>query len=195
MGTSNNVPAGQWAGRRDILDVTVSGAITVPEFRTIKSNGQDLPVLKFSVCSNKVRRNTDGGAVQFTEFPRVAVWGPLATKLAEILTKGSIVVIKGELRSNTYKSTKYFAVTTDGRVDRSKPANFTSWEINVGRSGSVNIMHLAKEGDKAVAASTPPAADDLIAAIGGNLTDDVRKQLAGVLLQGLLQTKGQPFSP
>lgn len=174
MGTRNEVPAGQWAGRRDIFEAIVTGAITLPEFRTVTVNGEATPVLKFSVCSNKVRKNADGSSIQYAEFPRVAVWGALATTLASLLTKGSIVVVKGDLRSNTYKSTKYFALAANsGQSDPGNPASFTSWEINVGRSGSVNIMYLQKEGAKAVndqpaaAATGIPAATEVAALLKG----------------------------
>lgn len=190
MGTRNEVPAGQWAGRRDIFEGTVTGAITLPEFRTVMVAGQATPVLKFSVCSNKVRKNADGSSVQYAEFPRIAVWGALATTLASLLTKGSIVVVKGDYRSNTYKSTKYFAVTANGQVDRSHPASFTSWEINVGRGGSVNIMHLQKEGAKAV--NDQPAATNTDAPVGTDLSALLRGIQA--MIQDQASAKGAPFS-
>ena len=192
MGTKNEVPAGQWAGRRDIFDATVTGAITLPEFKTITANGKDVPVLKFSVCTNKVRKQADGKVIQYAEFPRVAVWGPLAPTLASLLTKGSIVVVKGDFRSNTYKSTKFFAVSQNGMADRSRPATFTQWEINVGSNGSVNIMHLRKEGDKAAnsqpAAGASPAMPDL-ATLLSNI-----KTLKDMAEKGQIPNVGAPFT-
>lgn len=191
MGTRLEVPAGQWAGRRDLFEATVTGAITLPEFKNINVNGKALPVLKFSVCSNKVRKSADGSQIQYAEYPRVAVWGPLASSLASLLTKGSIVVVKGDLRSNTYKSTKFYAIRTDGMADRNQPATFTQWEINVGSNGSINIMHLRKEGDKAV---NDQAAS---AVVGANATGDLASLLASI--QNLINTgqannAGAPFN-
>ena len=150
-----------------------------------------MPVLKFSVCTNKFRKQADGKVIQYAEFPRVAVWGPLATTLDSLLTKGSIVVVKGDFRSNTYKSTKYFAVSQNGMADRAQPATFTQWEINVGSNGSVNIMHLRKEGDKAV--NDQPAAEPGSAVDLATLLNNI-KVLQYMAKSGQIPNVGAPFT-
>ena len=87
----------------------IAGTITgnVGQDARLGSAG-DTPVLNFSVAS----RRWDKGAEQ-TDWCEIAFWGQRATKLAEYVTKGSRVAVRGtfHVREYEHNGAKKYALT------------------------------------------------------------------------------------
>ncbi len=111
--------------------VTIVGNLTAdPELR-FTPNGD--AVVKFSVAFN--RRVFDKQASEWkdgtTDFHRVTAWRQLAQNIAETLTKGSRVVVQGDLRMRTW---------TDEKTNEPRSA----WEITADAVGAELTWATAK---------------------------------------------------
>ena len=71
-----------------------------PEYKQLAS-GQTL--LKFSLATRSVWRDKQNPSKQNerTDWHRVVVWGPRATRLSTMLQRGQRVVVEGSIRHNT----------------------------------------------------------------------------------------------
>ncbi|WP_399559093.1 single-stranded DNA-binding protein (plasmid) [Streptomyces sp. NBC_01136] len=86
--------------------ITIVGNLTDdPELRFTPSGSA---VVKFSVAVNRQRynRQTDAWEDAGTDFHRVTAWNYLAQNVAETLTKGSRVLVFGELRQSHWTDEK-----------------------------------------------------------------------------------------
>lgn len=68
----------------------------------LRSTQQGTPVLSFSMCVNGRRRNGDEWADE-PNWVDVTVWGNRAEAIAQYMTKGTHVCVKGRLHQNTWK--------------------------------------------------------------------------------------------
>lgn len=86
-----------------INSVTISGNLGQDaELREVSSNSNH--VLNFSVAVTDRRRNQQSGEWEdHVNWIRCAIFGPRAEKLAQYLTKGTKVAIKGSLRTSDYQ--------------------------------------------------------------------------------------------
>lgn len=79
----------------------ILGRLTAdPQLRTTPS-GQS--VGNFSVATNRVWNNKSGVKQEETEFHNIVVWGRQAEIASQFLTKGSLVLIEGRLRTRTWQ--------------------------------------------------------------------------------------------
>ena len=111
--------------------ITVVGNLTAdPELRYTQ-NG--LPVANFTIASTP--RNFDRQANEWkdgnTDFHRVTAWRQLAQNVAETLTKGSRVLVHGDLRQHSW---------TDKETNQQRSA----WEINAESVGAELTWATAK---------------------------------------------------
>lgn len=60
-------------------------------------------VANFNVATNRVWNNKSGGKQEETEFHTVVVWGRQAEVASQFLTKGSLVLIEGRLRTRSWQ--------------------------------------------------------------------------------------------
>ncbi len=81
--------------------VLILGRLTAdPQLRTTPG-GQS--VTSFSVATNRVWTGKTGGKQEETEFHNVVVWGRQAEVATQFLTKGSLVLIEGRLRTRSWQ--------------------------------------------------------------------------------------------
>ena len=81
---------------------TVAGRLTRDaEVRTLESGSQ---VVNFAIAKNKSYRDKKGNRVQLTEFVECAYW--ITPKIAEFLTKGTIVQLSGWMSVNVWVDDK-----------------------------------------------------------------------------------------
>jgi len=81
--------------------VFLIGRLTAnPELRTTPS-GQS--VTGFSVATNRVWNDKAGGRQEETEYHNIVVWGRQAEVASQFLTKGSLVMIEGRLRTRSWQ--------------------------------------------------------------------------------------------
>ena len=81
-----------------MIHATIAGNIgRDPESKQIG----DGSVLEFSLASNS-RRKVEGQFQDVTDWVRVTIWGKRGESLGRILTKGSYVVVRGELTCREY---------------------------------------------------------------------------------------------
>jgi single-strand DNA-binding protein len=60
-------------------------------------------VCKLRLATNKRFKANDGQWKEATEWHRVVVWGPRGENISRHLSKGSTVLVRGELRTNSYE--------------------------------------------------------------------------------------------
>lgn len=125
--------------------VTIVGNLTGdPELRFTPTGDA---VVKFSVAFN--RRVFDRQANEWkdgtTDFHRVTAWRQLAQNIAETLTKGSRVIVQGDLRMRTW---------TDEKTNEPRSA----WEITADAVGAELTWATAtvKKTAKSAANQAPP---------------------------------------
>ena len=70
-----------------------------PEFLTLN---EERVVLKFSLATNRYYKDKAGVRHDATDWHRVLMWGELAKLGRDLLKKGSLVHIGGELRTRDY---------------------------------------------------------------------------------------------
>lgn len=71
-----------------------------PETRNLE-NGNT--VASFSVATSEAYKNKDGERVEDTEWYNVQMWGKLADIAGKYLSKGSLVVIEGKLKTRSWE--------------------------------------------------------------------------------------------
>jgi single-strand DNA-binding protein len=71
-----------------------------PEVRTTPS-GQ--PVAKFSLATNRRRRDKDGNRQDETEWHNIVCWGRQAEIAGEYLTKGKQIYIEGRIQTSSWE--------------------------------------------------------------------------------------------
>lgn len=80
--------------------VILVGRLTAdPELRTTPS-GQS--VAGFSVATNRVWNDKNGARQEETEYHNIVVWGKQAEIASKFMTKGSLVMVEGRLRTRTW---------------------------------------------------------------------------------------------
>jgi len=72
-----------------------------PDVRTLESGNK---VAKFSLATNKVYKNSSGEKVTETQWHNILVWNKLADLCEKYITKGSSVIIEGEISYRTYEN-------------------------------------------------------------------------------------------
>lgn len=86
----------------DINNVTIAGNLTnEPSFRKT-TNGT--PVANFYIASNRKFKDNSGQWRENVCFIGVVAWHKLAESCCEFLTKGSAVLVEGELQSRSWKN-------------------------------------------------------------------------------------------
>ena len=83
-----------------MADITFTGNTTQPEMR-FTSTGKAL--LSFAVAENHRKRDGNGWVDDGTTFWRVTVWERQAETLAEVLEKGTRVLVTGTIRSREWE--------------------------------------------------------------------------------------------
>jgi single-strand DNA-binding protein len=82
--------------------VFILGRLTAdPQLRTTPSGAQ---VSSFGVATNRVWTDKSGSRQEEAEFHNVVVWGRQAEIATQFLTKGSLVLIEGRLRTRTWQN-------------------------------------------------------------------------------------------
>lgn len=72
-----------------------------PELRTLPSGAA---VASFGVATNRVWKNPAGQGQEEVEFHNVVVFGRQAETTSQYLTKGSLVLVEGRLRTRSWES-------------------------------------------------------------------------------------------
>jgi single-strand DNA-binding protein len=72
---------------------------------TLKATSTNQVVTNFNVATNIVWTNKSGQKQEEAEFHTVVVWGRQAELASQFLSKGSLVLIEGRLRTRTWKDT------------------------------------------------------------------------------------------
>jgi|YelNatPaOPRAMG01_1025707.scaffolds.fasta_scaffold90424_3 single-strand DNA-binding protein len=86
---------------RGFNKVIIAGNVTKdPELRTTPS-GQ--AVTSFGVATNRKFKNSAGEIQETTEFHNVVAWSRLAELCAQLLKKGSAVLIEGRLQTRSWE--------------------------------------------------------------------------------------------
>ncbi|MEK7149570.1 MAG: single-stranded DNA-binding protein [Patescibacteria group bacterium] len=86
----------------DLNKVFIIGRLTAdPQLRTIP-NGQQ--VANFSVATNRVWKDKAGARQEEVEYHNIVVWGKQAEVASQFLSKGSMVMIEGRLKSRTWQN-------------------------------------------------------------------------------------------
>lgn len=74
-----------------------------PEVRTTPS-GQ--PVAKFSLATNRRRRDKDGNRQDETEWHNIVCWGRQAEIAGEYLSKGKQIYVEGRIQTSSWEDRK-----------------------------------------------------------------------------------------
>ena len=113
-----------------------------PEVRTLPSGH---PVASFGVATNRFYNDNTGAKKQDTEFHNVVVFGKLADICSRYLTKGSLVLIEGRLKTRSWQSSSgmkqfkteiianniQFGPRTMGQTTMPSPENTKNEEIPI----------------------------------------------------------------
>jgi single-strand DNA-binding protein len=70
---------------------------------TLKATPSNQPVTTISVATNRVWTDKSGRKQEEAEFHSVVVWGHQAELASQFLSKGSLVLIEGRLKTRTWK--------------------------------------------------------------------------------------------
>jgi single-strand DNA-binding protein len=71
-----------------------------PEVRTTP-NGQ--PVAKFSLATNRRRKDRDGNRIDETEWHNIVCWGRQAEIAGEYLSKGKQIYVEGRIQTSSWE--------------------------------------------------------------------------------------------
>lgn len=82
---------------RTINKVILIGNITKDPF--VKTTASDKKVATFTVATNRTYKTPSGEIMSEAEFTNCVVWGPLAERAEQFLTKGKLVYIEGHLKT------------------------------------------------------------------------------------------------
>lgn len=85
---------------KNLNQVQLMGNLTRdPELKS--ANGT--PVVNFSLALNRSYKDNSGEWQEATDFVDVVAWGKTAEQVAEVVTKGSRVLVVGRIQSRTYE--------------------------------------------------------------------------------------------
>ena len=86
----------------DLNKVFVLGRLTAdPQLRSTPTGQQ---VTSFGVATNRVWNDKSGTKQQEVEFHNVVLWGRQAEIVTQFLTKGSMILVEGRLRTRTWQN-------------------------------------------------------------------------------------------
>jgi single-strand DNA-binding protein len=90
----------------------IGNTTTTPNLITLDGGRK---VANFTVAVDEPWRDRDGEWHERTQFHRVAVWGPRAERVAEVLGKGDLVLISGRMHYSTAEKdgTRYTNATLE----------------------------------------------------------------------------------
>ena len=81
--------------------VFVAGRLTAdPELRTTPGGAH---VISFSVATNRVWTDKNGGRKEETEFHNIVAWGRQAEVVSQFLKKGGLILIEGRLQTRSWE--------------------------------------------------------------------------------------------
>ncbi|MDP2651018.1 MAG: single-stranded DNA-binding protein, partial [bacterium] len=81
--------------------VFVAGRLTAdPELRTTPGGAH---VISFSVATNRVWTDKNGGRKEETEFHNVVAWGRQAEVVSQFLKKGGLILVEGRLQTRSWE--------------------------------------------------------------------------------------------
>lgn len=81
--------------------VFVAGRLTAdPELRTTPGGTH---VISFSVATNRVWTDKNGGRKEETEFHNIVAWGRQAEIVSQFLRKGGLILIEGRLQTRSWE--------------------------------------------------------------------------------------------
>ncbi|MEE8131653.1 MAG: single-stranded DNA-binding protein [Candidatus Paceibacterota bacterium] len=81
--------------------VLILGRLTAdPQLRTTQTGQQ---VANFSIATNRVWTDKNGARQEEVEYHNVVLWGRQAEIASQFLTKGSLALIEGRLRTRTWQ--------------------------------------------------------------------------------------------
>lgn len=80
--------------------VIIAGRVTQDAEQKNLPGGQSLA--KFSVATNNYWTDRDGQKKEATEFHNIVMWGKKAETLSQYIKKGTLVVVEGTLRTNSW---------------------------------------------------------------------------------------------
>lgn len=81
--------------------VFIIGRLTAdPQLRTTQTGHQ---VANFSVATNRVWTDKNGGKQEAVEYHNVVLWGRQAEIASQFLSKGSLTMIEGRLQTRTWQ--------------------------------------------------------------------------------------------
>jgi single-strand DNA-binding protein len=87
---------------RSLNRVTLVGRVGGnPEINHIPSIGRD--VAKFSLATNEGYRDKNNEWKETTEWHNLVAWGPLAQRIEKIVSKGTLLLIEGKLKTRKWK--------------------------------------------------------------------------------------------
>ena len=86
----------------DLNKVFVLGRLTAdPQLRSTPTGQQ---VTNFGVATNRVWNDKSGTKQQEVEFHNVVLWGRQAEIVTQFLTKGSMILVEGRLKTRTWQN-------------------------------------------------------------------------------------------
>ena len=86
----------------DLNKVFVLGRLTAdPQLRSTPTGQQ---VTNFGVATNRVWNDKSGIKQQEVEFHNVVLWGRQAEIVTQFLTKGSMILVEGRLKTRTWQN-------------------------------------------------------------------------------------------
>jgi len=86
----------------DLNKVFIIGRLTAdPQLRSTPTGQQ---VTSFGVATNRVWNDKSGAKQQEVEFHNIVLWGRLAEIVSQFLTKGSMILVEGRLRTRTWQN-------------------------------------------------------------------------------------------
>lgn len=125
-----------------------------PEVKTVGEK----KVAKFSVATTRRSKDKDGNKI--TDWHRVILWGNLAELAEKYLTKGSSVIIEGEIQYGSYTNKDGLTVyTTDvvgnqmhfvGKKETSDPlpdkqGQYQGGKVTTGSMSDINELGVSEE--------------------------------------------------
>jgi len=82
--------------------VFILGRLTAdPQLRTTPTGQQ---VASFGVATNRIWNDKTGSRQQEVEYHNVVVWGRQAEIVSQFLTKGSLILVEGRMRTRTWQN-------------------------------------------------------------------------------------------
>ena len=82
---------------RTINKVILIGNVTKDPF--VKTTAGDKKVATFTIATNRYYKGPAGEPLSEAEYTNCVVWGPLAERAEQFLTKGKLVYIEGRLKT------------------------------------------------------------------------------------------------